>query len=251
MAVVEYQKEGRIAYITINRPEAMNSLNEKVFQGLQEAMIDFRDNDDLWVAILSGAGDRSFCAGVDIKWFASGPGTSSWVTSVRADTIWKPFIAAINGYCLGAGCELAMTCDIRIASDNAQFGQPEVNIGFMPGMGGTIRMPRFIPRAFAAELLLTGNRINAETALRYGLISRITTEENLMKSAKEIAETIIARGPLGVRATKEAMVRGYSMTLEEGLELERVLANYISTTYDFVEGINAFAEKRPPRYKAK
>ena len=251
MAVVEYQKEGRIAYITINRPEAMNSLNEKVFQCLQEAMIDFRDNDDLWVAILSGAGDRSFCAGVDIKWFASGPGTSSWVTSVRADTIWKPFIAAINGYCLGAGCELAMTCDIRIASDNAQFGQPEVNIGFMPGMGGTIRMPRFIPRAFAAELLLTGNRINAETALRYGLISRITTEENLMKSAKEIAETIIARGPLGVRATKEAMVRGYSMTLEEGLELERVLANYISTTYDFVEGINAFAEKRPPRYKAK
>jgi len=251
MAVVEYQKEGRIAYITINRPEAMNSLNEKVFQGLQEAMINFRDNDDLWVAILSGAGDRSFCAGVDIKWFASGSGTSAWVTPVRADAIWKPFIAAINGYCLGAGCELAMTCDIRIASDSAQFGQPEVNIGFMPGMGGTIRMPRFIPRAFAAELLLTGNRINAEAALRYGLISRITTEENLMKSAKEIADTIIARGPLGVRATKEAMVRGYSMTLEEGLELERVLANYISTTEDFVEGINAFAEKRPPRYKAK
>jgi len=251
MAVVDYQKEGRIAYITINRPEAMNSLNEKVFQGLQEAMIDFRDNDDLWVAILSGAGDRSFCAGVDIKWFASGAGTSTWVTPVRADAIWKPFIAAINGYCLGAGCELAMTCDIRIASDNAQFGQPEVSIGFMPGMGGTIRMPRFIPRAFAAELLLTGNRINAEAALRYGLISRITTEENLMKSAKEIADTIIARGPLGVRATKEAMIRGYNMTLEEGLELERVLANYISTTEDFVEGINAFAEKRPPRYKAK
>ena len=163
----------------------------------------------------------------------------------------KPFIAAINGYCLGAGCELAMTCDIRIASDNAQFGQPEVNIGFMPGMGGTIRMPRFIPRAFAAELLLTGNRINAETALRYGLISRITTEDNLMRSAKDIADTIIARGPLGVRATKEAMVRGYSMTLEEGLELERVLANYISGTEDFIEGINAFAEKRPPRYKAR
>jgi E-phenylitaconyl-CoA hydratase len=251
MTVVEYRKEGRIAYITINRPEDMNSLNEKVFQGLQETMIDFRDNDDLWVAILSGAGDRSFCAGVDIKWFASGPGTSAWVMPVRADTIWKPFIAAINGYCLGAGCELAMTCDIRIASDNAQFGQPEVNIGFMPGMGGTIRMPRFIPRAFAAELLLTGNRINAETALRYGLVSRITTEENLMKSAKEIADTIIARGPLGVRATKETMVRGYSMTLEEGLELERVLANYISTTEDFVERINAFTGKRPARYKAK
>ena len=251
MAVVEYQKEGRIAYITINRPEAMNSLNEKVFHGLQEAMIDFRDNDDLWVAILSGAGDRAFCAGVDIKWFASGPGTSEWVKPVRADAIWKPFIAAINGYCLGAGCELAMTCDIRIASDNAQFGQPEVNIGFMPGMGGTIRMPRFIPRAFAAELLLTGNRINAETALRYGLISRITTEDNLMRSAKDIADTIIARGPLGVRATKEAMVRGYSMTLEEGLELERVLAKYISGTEDFIEGINAFAEKRPPRYKAR
>ncbi len=251
MAVVEYVKEGKIAYITINRPEAMNSLSPEVMQGLRESMSDFRDNNDLWVAIITGAGDRAFSAGADIKGFVSGPGPSKSVEEVRADTIWKPFIAAVNGFCLGGGCELAMTCDIRIASENAQFGQPEVNIGYMPGMGGTIRMPRFIPRALAAEILLTGNRIDAQTALRYGLISRVTTKENLMKTAKEIADTIITRGPLGVRATKEAMIRGYSMTLEDGLAFEKKLNGGLRNTYDFVEGAKAFAEKRPPQYKAK
>lgn len=163
----------------------------------------------------------------------------------------EAFIAAIHGYCLGGGCELAMTCDIRIAADNAQFGQPEVNIGFMPGGGGTIRMPRFIPRAIASEILLTGNRIDAAEALRIGLVSRVVPRDQLMETARAIANTIISRGPLGVRATKEAMIRGYSMTLEEGLELERKLATQIRTTEDFMEGARAFAQKRPPQYKAK
>jgi E-phenylitaconyl-CoA hydratase len=251
MAAVEYVKEGKIAYITINRPDAMNSLSVEVVQGLHDAMVDFRDNNDLWVAILTGAGDRAFCAGADIKGFVSGPGPTKEVEPVRADNIWKPFIAAVNGYCLGGGCELAMMCDIRIASENAQFGQPEVNIGFMPGMGGTIRMPRFISRAVAAEILLTGNRINAQEALRVGLVSRVVTKEKLMDTAKEIANTILTRGPLGVRAVKEAMIRGYDMKLEEGLALEKKLANNIRTTHDFIEGAKAFAEKRPPQYKAK
>jgi E-phenylitaconyl-CoA hydratase len=251
MVAVEYVKEGRIAYITINRPEAMNSLSTEVIQGLHDVMVDFRDNDDLWVAILTGAGDRAFCAGLDIKGFVSSPGPTEAVAPVRPDNIWKPFIAAVNGYCLGGGCELAMMCDIRIASENAEFGQPEVNIGFMPAGGGTIRMPRFIPRAVAAEILLTGNRIHAQEALRVGLVSRVVPKEKLMDTAKEIANTIITRGPLGVRAVKEAMIRGYDMTLEEGLALETELASYIRTTQDFVEGTKAFTRKRPPQYKAK
>jgi E-phenylitaconyl-CoA hydratase len=256
MAAVEYVKDGRIAYITINRPEAMNSLSIEVRDGLQAAYKDFRDNNDLWVAIITGAGEKAFSAGADIKGFrpASSEEAAAAMAAekpLRPDTIWKPFIAAIHGYCLGGGCELAMTCDIRIAAENAQFGQPEVNIGFMPGGGGTIRMPRFIPRAVATEILLTGNRINAAEALRVGLVSRVVPRDKLMDTAKEIAETIISRGPLGVRATKEAMIRGYSMTLEEGLELEKQLATYIRTTEDFMEGARAFAQKRPPQYKAK
>jgi E-phenylitaconyl-CoA hydratase len=256
MAAVEYVKEGRIAYITINRPEAMNSLSVEVRQGLREAFVDFRDNNDLWVAIITGAGDRAFSAGADIKGFRPASGDEAeagrgFEEPIRPDTIWKPFIAAIHGYCLGGGCELSMTCDIRIAADNAQFGQPEVNIGFMPGGGGTIRMPRFIPRAIAAEILLTGNRINAAEALRVGLISRVVPRDKLMDTAKEIANTIISRGPLGVRATKEAMIRGYSMTLEEGLALEKQLVAKIRATEDFMEGARAFAQKRPPQYKAK
>ena len=256
MAAVEYVKEGRIAYITINRPEAMNSLSVEVRQGLQNAYKDFRDNNDLWVAIITGAGDRAFSAGADIKGFTPASSDAAGTGGVpekliRPDTIWKPFIAAIHGYCLGGGCELAMTCDIRIAADNAQFGQPEVNIGFMPGGGGTIRMPRFIPRAVAAEILLTGNRINAAEALRVGLVSRVVPRDQLMDTAKAIADTIISRGPLGVRATKEAMIRGYSMTLEEGLALEKQLVAQIRATEDFMEGARAFAQKRPPQYKAK
>ena len=144
-----------------------------------------------------------------------------------------------------------MTCDIRIAAENAQFGQPEINIGFMPGMGGTIRMPRFVPRAVASEILLTGNRLNAQDALRWGLVSRVVPREKLMDTAKEIANTIITRGPLGVRAVKEAIIRGYDMTLDEGLLMEQMMAGKIRTTEDFIEGARAFMQRRPPEYKGK
>ncbi len=252
---VDYVKEGRIAIMTINRPEAMNALNADVSREMREAMIDFRDNNDLWVAIITGAGDRAFSAGADIKNFR--PATQEDMervrdaTPVRADTIWKPFIAAINGYALGGGLEMAMTCDIRIAAEHAQLGQPEINIGFMPGAGGTQRLPRFVPRAIAAEILLTGNRITAQEAYRIGLVNKVVPLDKLMDTAKEIANTICSRGPLGVRASKEAMIRGYDMVLEEGLKLESQLATHIRTTDDFMEGARAFVEKRPPDYKAK
>ncbi len=255
MSVVDCQKEGRIAIITLNRPKALNALSEELREELNAAMVDFRDNNDLWVAIITGAGDRAFSAGADIKGFR--PATDEETKAkqkapqVRADTIWKPVIAAIHGYALGGGLELAMTCDIRIAADNAQLGQPEVNIGFMPGGGGTQRLPRFVPRALAAEMLLTGKRIDAQEALRIGLVSRVVPRDQLMSTAMEIANTICEKGPLGVRATKEAMLRGYDMDLEDGLALERELATHIRTTEDFMEGARAFAEKRPPQYKAK
>ena len=251
MAVVECRKEGRIAHIVINRPEAMNALNPEVFRALRDAMEDFRDNDNLWVAILTGAGERAFSAGADIKSLVSGFSTKGDFASVRPDNIRKPFIAAINGYCLGGGCELALMCDIRIASESAQFGQPEVNNGFMPAMGGTVRLPRFLSRAFAAEMLLTGNPISARDALRIGLVSHVVPDEKLMETAVSIANTIITRGPLGVRAVKESMVRGYDMTLDEGLALEKALSAQLRNTEDFVEGANAFSEKRLPRYKGK
>ncbi|HUV43917.1 MAG TPA: enoyl-CoA hydratase-related protein [Dehalococcoidales bacterium] len=254
MAAVIYEKKGHIAIITLNRPEALNALNADIHRELHETMVDFRDNDDLWVAILTGTGDRAFSAGADIKGFQPGTGEAPRrgdEPPVRADTIWKPVIAAIHGYCLGGGLELALTCDIRIAADNAQLGQPEVNIGFMAGGGGTQRLPRFIPRAVAAEILLTGNRINTEEALRWGLVSRVVPRDQLMSTAMEIAETICQRGPLGIRATKEAIIRGYDMTLPDGLYLEAEKVAYVRTTDDFMEGARAFAQKKTPDYKGK
>ncbi|MFC1989188.1 enoyl-CoA hydratase/isomerase family protein [Chloroflexota bacterium] len=249
---VDIKTEGRIAIFTINRPDAMNSLNDEVHRELSKAMMDFRDNPDLWVAIITGAGEKAFSAGQDIKGFRAGPEEEGVIRAYNlADKIWKPFIAAINGYALGGGLELALTCDIRIAAEHARLGQPEINIGYMPGAGGTQRLPRFIPRAIAAEMLLTGQFIDAKEAYRIGLVNRVVPLDKLMSTAKEIAEAICQRGPLGVRATKEAMIRGYSMTLEEGLRLEQELTNGLRSTEDFVEGTKAFAEKRPPNYKAK
>jgi len=249
---VDYEKEGRIAIFTINRPEAMNALNSQVRQELNQALIDFRDDPDLWVGIITGAGEKAFSAGADIKEFRPGPiQTGGAVAWVRPDQIWKPIIAALNGFALGGGLELAMECDLRIAAEHARLGQPEVNIGFMPGAGGTQRLTRFVGRAMAAEILLTGRHIDAQEAYRIGLVNRVVPLDQLMPTARELAETICQRGPMGIRATKEAMIRGYDLTLEQGLRLERDLANRVRTTEDFMEGARAFAEKRKPVYKAR
>lgn len=247
---VDYKREGRIGIFTINRPEALNALSNDVRQEMNEALLEFKEDNDMWVGIITGAGDKAFSAGADIKEFRPGP-MEIPVGLIRPDQIWKPFIAALNGYALGGGLELAMECDIRIAAEHARLGQPEVNIGFMPGGGGTQRLPRFVPRAIAAEILLLGQYITAQEAYRIGLINRVVPSAQLMTTARQMAETICKMGPLGVRATKEALIRGYNMTLEEGLQLEIDLANRVRGTEDFMEGARAFAEKRPPVYKAK
>lgn len=259
---VDYVKEGKIAVMTINRPEARNALNSEAHRELAEAMIDFRDDNNLWVAIITGAGDVSFCAGQDLKAMGGGGGAPQQrpegerpavpATAYNlADKIYKPFIAAINGYALGGGLELALTCDILIAADHASFGQPEVLRGFIPGGGGTQRLPRFIPRAKAFELVLMGQRISAQEALQAGLINKIVPLDQLLSTAKEWAEIICQAAPLGVWAAKEAMVRGIEVTLEEGLKIEREMSARCTSSEDFREGVMAFAQKRTPEWKAK
>jgi len=254
---IDYTKEGKIAIFTINRPEARNAMNMEALWELHKAMVDFRDDPELWVGIITGSGDKAFCGGADIKDalpFMKEHGDSPWAFPAlpfRGLELWKPLIAAINGYALGGGLEIALACDIRIAAENTLFGSPEVNLGIIPGWGATQRLPRLIPWAKAAEILLMGKPIDAQEAYRIGLVNKVVPPEQLMPTAREYAETICQVAPLAVRAAKEAMIRGYSMTLEEGLRLENSLIGYTFGTEDFTEGVTAFTEKRKPDYKAK
>ncbi len=252
--VVSYEKEGRIAIFTINRPEAMNALSMQVMQELHDSMVDFRDDPELWVGILTGAGDKAFCAGADIKEMRPGERIDLKAlpaTPMRGLELWKPLIAAINGLALGGGLEMALACDIRIASENARFGLPEVTIGIIPGGGGTQRLPQFIPRCKAAEMILMARIINAEEAYKIGLLNKVVPPEQLMSTAREWAKEICRPAPLAVRAAKEAIIKGKTLTLEEGLQLEASLTYSLTDTEDFTEGISAFVEKRKPVYKAK
>lgn len=254
---IDYEKEGRIATFTINRPQALNALNTEALRELHEAMLDFKDDPDLWVGIITGAGEKAFCAGADVKEvlpLIKKHKDTPWVippNPMRGLELWKPLIAAINGLALGGGLELALACDIRLASENARLGTPEVTLGLIPVWGGTQRLPRMIPWCKAAELLLTGTMIDAQEAHRIGLINKVVPQDKLMSTAKEWANTICRAGPIAVRAAKEAMLRGSNMTLEEGLQLERSLGVYVMDTEDFQEGTTAFVEKRKPNFKGK
>ena len=254
---IDYKKEGKIATFTIDRPRAFNAMDVESWQQLQEAMKDFRDDENLWVGIITGSGNKAFCAGADITStlpFMKEHGQSDWAwpnTHLYGLDLWKPLIAAINGVALGGGLEIALACDIRIAAEGARLGTPEVTLGVIPGWGGTQRLPRMIPWCKAAELVLMGKPIDAQEAYRIGLVNKVVPPEALMATAKEWAEIICQAGPLGVRAAKEAMIRGTNMTLNEGIKLERALFSYLVTTEDFKEGTTAFVEKRKPNYKAK
>jgi E-phenylitaconyl-CoA hydratase len=254
---VDYAKEGRIAVITINRPRAFNAVDLETWRGLQEAITQLRDDPEVWAGIITGAGEKAFCAGADIKEtlpFMKDNKDSKWswpATPMLGLEIWKPLVAAINGYAFGGGLEIALACDIRIASENARLGTPEVTLGLIPAWGGTQRLPRMVPWCKAAELVLMGKQIDAQEAYRIGLVNTVVPLNELMSTARAWAETICQAGPLAVRAAKEAMVRGTGMTLEDGLRLENALVANLFSSDDFTEGTSAFVEKRKPDYKAK
>lgn len=253
---IDYKKEGKIAIFTLNRPP-VNAVNMEVVREFHEAMMGFRDDPDLWVGIITGAGEKAFSVGADIKDtlpFMKEHRDSPWefpVSLWRGLEIWKPLIAAINGLAIGGGLEIALACDIRIASENARLGTPEVTLGLVPGWGATQRLPRMIPWCKAAEILLTGKLIDAQEAYRIGLVNEVVPPEEVMPQAMGWAEVICQAAPLAVRAAKEAMIRGYSLTLEDGLRLENSLNGYLFGTEDFAEGTTAFVEKRKPDYKTK
>ncbi len=254
---IDYKKEGRIAIITLNRPDAMNSFSINLLKELTEAMIDFRDDPELWVGIITGAGDKAFSAGADIKelfpyWekHKADPWALELAPMHRFD-LYKPLVAAINGYALAGGMELALACDIRIASETARFGQTEVRWGVLPAAGATWKLPRTIPWCKAAEMNLMGKMIDAQEAYRLGLVNKVVPQDQVMSTAREWAEEICQMAPLAVRAAKEAMVRGLSLEKEEGGRLEHALFTYCLGTEDLAEGRNAFIEKRKPVWKGK
>jgi enoyl-CoA hydratase/carnithine racemase len=245
MSIIEYWKEGHIAFFRINRPEALGALNVKGITELHDTLVDFRNDDELFVGIITGTGDKAFSAGVDIKDFLP-------FIKMTAGKPWQVPGTIMRGLeTYGGGLELALGCDIRIASENARFALPEVTLGVVPGGGGTQRLPRIIPRGIAAEMLFTGKSIDAQEAYRVGLVNKVVPIDRLMSTAKEIAESICKNGQLAVRAAKEAMMRGTSMSLEDGLRLEDSLTQFIVSTKDFSEGTQAFIEKRKPKFEGK
>jgi E-phenylitaconyl-CoA hydratase len=259
MPEVLFESDGRLALITINRPEAMNALNNAVRHGLVDAFSRLRDDPDLWVGIITGAGERAFSAGADLVEM------SRRRSEQVADSFWeftepgptrgldpgKPIIAAINGYCLAGGLELALACDIRIAAEHAQFGLTEVSRGIIPGSGGTQRLPRLIGLGAALELMYTADRIPASEALRLGLVNRVIPAADVMPESRRLAERICQNAPLAVRAVREAATRGLQMPLDQGLRIESFLSRIIRDTEDSREGPRAFAEKRTARFQGR
>jgi enoyl-CoA hydratase/carnithine racemase len=250
---IDYEKDGHIATFTINSPEVMNALSPQGMADWTAALEDFRDDKNLWVGIITGAGEKAFCTGLDLR--GSGRPAEGGErprmpqqTLAKGLELWKPLIAAINGYALGGGLEIALACDIRVAADTAKMGLPEVTLGLMPGWGGTQRLTRLVPFSIASEMTIMGRRVDAQEALKIGLVHQVVSQAKLMDVARERAAKICESAPLAVQGVKEAMIRGYSMTLEEGLALESELGRKVNSSKDFAEGRKAFQEKRKPNY---
>ncbi len=250
-------KEG-IAYITINRPKVLNALNDTVINELEHAFAAARDDNEVRAVIITGAGEKAFVAGADITHLVNldtlqGKGFARKGQEVfRAiEHLGKPVIAAINGFALGGGCELAMACTLRVASTNAKLGQPEVNLGIIPGYGGTQRLSRLVGKGRAMELILTGRMVDAQEAYQIGLVNKVVEPERLIEEAEKLAKTIMSKGPVAVRLAMEAVNRGIEVSLEEGLCIEADLFGLCCSTEDKIEGTKAFLEKRKPSFQGK
>ncbi len=248
--------EDRVGLIRLNRPEALNALNRQLLEELSDALTEMDASDRVRAVVVTGS-ERAFAAGADVKEMAPRSFVDMFVEDIFAgptEAIMrcrKPVIAAVAGYCLGGGCELAMLCDFILAADTAKFGQPEVNLGIMPGIGGTQRLTRFVGKSKAMEMCLSGRMMDAVEAERCGLVSRVVPASDLLRDARETAAKIAEKSPLAVRAIKEAISRSYETTLREGLLFERRLFNALFATEDQAEGMAAFTEKRTPHFRGK
>jgi enoyl-CoA hydratase/carnithine racemase len=259
MPAVLYETHDRIARITLNRPEALNAFNRDMHAELREAWLAFREDDDLWVAIVSAAGDRAFSAGADVKEMGQrredAQRRSFWEQWSGQNLqngleVWKPTIAAIDGYCLGEGLTLAMSCDFRIASERASFGFPEVNIGIAT-IVGAVRAPRIVGLGNALELLLIGERVDASRAYQMGLLTRVVQPERLRDEAEALALRLCRNGPLAVRATKEVIYRSQNMAFGDAVRMGESLRRLVNATEDAREGPRAFQEKREAQFKGR
>jgi enoyl-CoA hydratase len=258
MENVRIEVSDGVAIITVDRPKVLNALNAQTVAEIGEAFEQARNDDAVKAVILTGGGEKAFVAGADIAELAKMTPITGKATAERGQSIFakierfpKPVIAAINGFALGGGCELALACHIRIASERAQIGLPEVTLGIIPGYGGTQRMARLLGKGKALELILTGDRIPAQEAERIGLVNKVVAPEELMNTATEMAKKIASRGPLAVRAAIEAVMSGSEMPIEEGFFLEATLFGLLASTEDMKEGMGAFLEKRTANFSGR
>jgi enoyl-CoA hydratase/carnithine racemase len=253
-----FEKKNPVAYVTVNRPKVLNALNMATMEELRAAFHDIKSDASVRVVILTGSGEKAFIAGADIGELAKHDAVSAKEYTHRGQSVLnlienlgKPVIACINGFALGGGCEIAMACTMRLASENAKLGQPEVKLGIIPGYGGTQRLPRLVGKGIAMQLLLAGEMISAQEAHRIGLVNEVVIAAELIPRAEAIAQKIIANAPLAVQYTMEAVNKGMEMPLAEGLYLEAALFGVACATEDKKEGTSAFLEKRQVQFKGK
>jgi enoyl-CoA hydratase len=255
---IRYELRPPLAVVTLDRPKVLNALNHLSMSELEQVFLDIRQNADVRVVLITGAGEKAFIAGADITELTSLSALEGEQTATRGQRIFsliencgKPVIACINGFALGGGCELALACTLRIASTNARLGQPEVKIGIIPGFGGTQRLPRLIGKGAALKMILTAEAISAAEALRLGLVDEVVAPDQLMTRAEQIAQTIAGMAPLAIRDSIRAVNAGYDLPLASGLELEASLFGLACSTSDKAEGTRAFLEKRAATWSGK
>ncbi|HEY0396532.1 MAG TPA: enoyl-CoA hydratase-related protein [Candidatus Elarobacter sp.] len=259
MDTILLEHDGAVATVTLNRPNVLNALNQRMLDELAETFAQLDRDESLRAVIVTGAGAKAFAAGADIGELnalstaraAEAQALKGQALTSALERMRVPVIAAVNGFALGGGCELAMACDMRIASENARFGQPEVNLGILPGYGGTQRTTRLVGEGMAMYLCLTGEMIDAPEALRIGLVQKVVPLDGLLAEARRIAELIASKAPLAVAAAKRAIVSGASMTLPDGLALEALLFGQVVMTDDFREGSQAFLDKRKASFAGR
>ncbi len=252
------ERDGAVATVTINRPKVLNALDSHTLDELREALMDLARDTTVRAVVLTGAGDRAFVAGADIAELAGLTPTAAAAHAARGQQVFdlveslgKPVIAAINGFALGGGCELAMACTLRLAADTARLGQPEINLGAIPGYAGTQRLPRLVGRGRALELLLTGDMVSAADAERIGLVNRVVPPADLMVEARRLATVLASRAPIAVRYILEAVGAGLETTQREGSAHEAALFGLVAASDDMREGTRAFLEKRAPQFKGQ